>query len=61
MAFYRHEQWTTPEYYKQADQSQRLQKELKLKIESLERRRKCLQNLLQTENESYEKEIEGMY
>lgn len=57
---YRHEQWTTAEYYKQADESQRRQQELKIKSESLERRRSCLQNLMKEEKYAYEREIEGI-
>lgn len=54
----RFESWTDPEYYQQAEESLRKEKEKKLKEEKLEERRSKLRQLLSSENAKYQQELQ---
>lgn len=56
---FRFESWTTPEYYKEADENYRKSIDAKLKAEKLENRRLKLQKLFQQENAKYTEELNG--
>ncbi|XP_061397906.1 trichoplein keratin filament-binding protein [Musca vetustissima] len=53
----RFENWTTPEYYKQAEEKLQRDKEEKQKQKQLEERRKKLAELLENEQEQYNAEL----
>ncbi|CAD7092429.1 unnamed protein product [Hermetia illucens] len=54
----RFESWTDPEYYQQAEESLRKEKEKKLKEAKLEERRSKLRQLLNSENAKYQQELQ---
>lgn len=55
----RYEQWTTPEYYKLADDNWKLNREKLTKENLLEKRREKLQKLFDEEKLAYEVELNG--
>ncbi|XP_049285389.1 trichohyalin [Anopheles funestus] len=56
----RYESWTTPQYYREAEQALRKREDEKKKQEALESKRKRLKDLLQKENEQLQKEMENV-
>uniref|UniRef100_A0A182VW15 Trichoplein keratin filament-binding protein n=1 Tax=Anopheles minimus TaxID=112268 RepID=A0A182VW15_9DIPT len=56
----RYESWTTPQYYREAEQALRKREDEKKKQEALECKRKRLKDLLQKENEQLQKEMENI-
>lgn len=57
----RFEQWTTPEYYKSAEDTCKANRDKELKISLLEKRREKLRKLLDEENWGYETELNGTH
>lgn len=55
----RFESWTTPEYYREAEEALRKREDEKRKEEALLTRRERLKALLTSEHESLQKEMEG--
>lgn len=55
----RYEHWTTPEYYKLADDNWKLNREKQTKESLLEKRREKLQKLFEEEKLAYEAELNG--
>lgn len=56
---HRYENWTTPEYYKQAEDAVRMGKQNKEKAVLLERRRNALREQLDRERVENERALEG--
>lgn len=55
----RFDNWTTPEYYKQAEDAVKSQKLAKEKAEQLERRRELLRKQLEREQIDLKRELKG--
>lgn len=55
----RYEQWTTPEYYKLADENWKSNQEKQSKENLLDKRREKLQKLFEDEKFAFEAEING--
>nr|XP_040228306.2 trichohyalin [Anopheles coluzzii] len=56
----RYESWTTPKYYREAEEALRKREDEKKKQEALESKRARLKELLQKENEELQKEMENI-
>lgn len=59
--YFRFENWTTPEYYKQAEDAVRLSKQNKERAVQLERRRNALREQLERERVEQERELKGTF
>lgn len=57
----RYEQWTAPEFYKQADEMSKQRELDKIKNETLESRREKLKKLLEDEKNEQEVIVKGMF
>ena len=55
----RYEQWTSPEYYKQAEGNFQLMKETRAKGDLLEKKREKLKSLFEDEKLEHERELQS--